>query len=411
MRRKSYLLLIIACVLAEGALIQIVPLLESSHYPLVSSLTCIETDDVHDLYWNINQIEVTGGTRGAGPAVLLALRHNIPGFDSYVYRIDGEGSWHRTARHAISLNLTRGEHLLEVKAANVMGGMLPPVSYTLVRDGDRVRIAPDGKKIIRGNYEFRFECNPSPKVAWLQQHTLPVVAGSRGQWDAYLRLRKWVREQIPNRAPSLNAQWDAQRILQTVWTDAGAGFLCDAYAATYVSACVSAGLQARMLHLGDGRGRGHYATEIWSDDYQKWVFMDPLYDCYFTAGSVPLTALELHNRWKTGRVEGLKQRSDEREQAGFDQPRSDYLSLFQDVQLINANDFLSRPFTSVLDLLTGTIRSLRWVDESNPPYNRVQLACRLLLFYYLPKVMRLFVIPFCIPLCVVVLGIMLVKRT
>ncbi len=56
--------------------------------------------------------------------------------------------------------------------------------------------------------------------------------------------------------------------------------------------------------------------------------------------------------------------------------RADYANLFQDIQLVNANDFLTTPFTSVLDLLTLKIRFLRYVDESNPPYNRVKLACQ-----------------------------------
>jgi hypothetical protein len=208
----------------------------------------------------------------------------------------------------------------------------------------------------------------------------------------------------------MESQWDAQRILQAVWNDATAGFICDAFAATYVSACISTGLQARMLHLGDGYGRGHYATEIWSDDYGKWVFMDPLYGVYFTAESVHLSALELHNRLKNSTWEGLERQGEEAASLRFDASPRGYFSLFKDIQLVNANDFLSSPFTSVLDLLTGNIRYIRWVDASNPPYNKLTLGFRILMFYYLPRVLRGFVIPFFIPACMVLLGIILVKK-
>jgi hypothetical protein len=284
------------------------------------------------------------------------------------------------------------------------------VSYSIVLEKDRVSVVPDEGKIIRGKYDFRFENTHSPKVKWLQQYTLPVIAASHGQWDKYLSLRKWVREQIPNRDPLIESQWDAQRILQAVWRDPTVGFICDAYAATYVSACISAGLHARMLHLEDEYGRGHYATEIWSDDYTKWVFMDPLYDCYFTGDRVPLSALELHNRWKNRTWEGLEKQRDENEYVRSDTSPSDYFSLFKDIQLVNANDFLSSPFTSVVDLLIGKIRYIRWVDESNPPYNKLTLGCRIVMFYYLPKVMRVFIIPFFIPACMVFFSIMLVKK-
>jgi hypothetical protein len=411
MRRQTYILvLIILSAIAEMILIQIVPFLESFAYPLVSSLTCRETEEVNDLYWNINQIEIIGTIEREEHILQITLQNNIPGFAGYFYRMDGSETWQKTSRDDMSVRLTGGEHLLEVKAANTMGVLLPAVSHRITRENDRIRVVPDEQKIIRGKYDFRFEDTSAPKVAWLQQYTLPVIATSRGQWDSYLRLRKWVREQIPNKDPLMESQWDAQRILQAVWRDPAAGFICDAYAATYVSACISAGLHARMLHLGDAYGRGHYATEIWSDTYTKWVFMDPLYDCHFTVDTVPLSALELHHRWKNRTWEGVEKQGDPKGHVRSDAPSRDYFSLFKDIQLINANDFLSSPFASVVDLLTGKIRYIRWVDASNPPYNRRKLGCRIVMFYYLPRVMRVFVIPFFIPACMVFLSIMLVKK-
>jgi hypothetical protein len=78
-------------------------------------------------------------------------------------------------------------------------------------------------------------------------------------------------------------------------------------------------------------------------------------------------------------------------------PPNGYTNLFQDIQLVNANDFLTNPFTSVLDLLTSKILFLRYIDESNPPYNRVKQVWQLLMFYYLPILISGFIIPFVIP--------------
>ena len=411
MRRKTHILaLIILCGAIEIMLILVVPLLESFTHPLVSSLTCIETEEKSDLYWNINQIDVTGSIGEEENMLSITVQHNIPDFDSYFFRMDADENWHQTSGNDITVKLTGSEHLFEVKAKNKMGVMLPKVSYTILREDDRVRVLPDEQKIVKGKYAFRFENTRSPKVTWLQQYTLPVIAPSAGQWDQYQRIRKWVREQIPNSDPRMESQWDAQRILQAVWKDATAGFICDAFAATYVSACISTGLQARMLHLADEDGRGHYATEIWSDDYSKWIFMDPLYGCYFTADAVPLSALELHDRWKNSTWKGVEKQGEIADSLRFDASPSGYFSLFKDIQFVNANDFLSSPFTSVLDLLTGNLRYIRWVDASNPPYNRLKLGFRVLMFYYLPKVLRGFVIPLFIPACMLLLGSMLVKK-
>jgi hypothetical protein len=327
MRRKRNILLslVFFCVV-EIALIQAVPFFESYNYPLVSSLTCIETENSKDLYWNVNQVEV--------------------------------------------VDCIKGEK----------------------------------------QFCFRYENIQSPKVKWLQQYTLPIIADSRGQWDMFLSLRRWVREQIPNRDPLIESQWDAQRILQTVWKDDSVGFICDAYAATYVSACVSVGLTARMFHLGDVYGKGHYVTEVWSDDYAKWVLMDPLYNCHFTLHGLPLSALELHHLWKNKTWEGLKKQRDENENLPFDAANSDYFALFKDIQLINSNDFLSRSFTSVLDLLNGNIRYVRLVDSSNPPYNKLAMGWQLLIFYYLPKIITGFIIPFVVPGCIVLCVILIMRK-
>jgi hypothetical protein len=82
-------------------------------------------------------------------------------------------------------------------------------------------------------------------------------------------------------------------------------------------------------------------------------------------------------------------------------PSRDYANLFQDIQLVNSNDFLTTPFTSVADLLTLKIRFLRYVDESNPPYNRLKLAAQILMYYYLPMLITGVIIPFVIPACII----------
>lgn len=343
MRRTRYILALIVLCFAEITLIQVEPLLESYDYPLVSSLTCIETEDSKDLYWNINQIEVVESVMGEEQSLTITLNNNIPGFDSYFFRLDSSEQWEKAARNDITVTYAGNEHQLQVKAVNDTGTMLPAVTYRIVHTDDTVRVVPDDHTIVKGKYDFRYENIQSPKVKWLQQYTLPVIYRFTGQWDMLISLREWVNEQIPNRNPLIESQWDAQRILQAVWRDETAGFICDAYAATYVSACVSVGLEARMLHLGDECGTGHYVTEVWSDDYLKWVLMDPLHNCYFTMHGIPLSALELHHLWKNNTWEGLKKQRDKNEHVPFDAPNSDYCLLFKDIQLINANDFLSRP--------------------------------------------------------------------
>jgi hypothetical protein len=53
-----------------------------------------------------------------------------------------------------------------------------------------------------------------------------------------------------------------------------------------------------------------------------------------------------------------------------------------------ANDFLSHPYQSVLDILSGRIPTLRWIDADTPQLNKWRAAGELLIYYYIPKVGR-----------------------
>ncbi len=410
-RQAKYIVLIVVCILLEISLIQFVPILESYKHPLLSSLTCIETEDIRDLYWNINQIELSGSISETDGSVKITLSNNVPNFNVYLFRTNDNEKWKRETNGVLNLKLGDGENIVEIKAINEFGGETTEIKYNITkRDGD-FKIIPETRKIIRGKYAFRFENYGSPKIEWLRQHILTVVADSDNQWGKYIAIGRWIREQIPFKNPVMKSRWDAQRILQAVWKDSTIGFMCDAYAATYVSACISVGLNARMMHLESLEGGGHYATEIWSDDYSKWVFMDPLYGCCFIMAGIPLSTVELHNLWKDKRLEDVGKRYyDENERVSFDTSKKEYFNLFHDIQLVNSNDFLSNPLDSAFDLITLKVRYIRWIDESNPKYNRVVLAAKIILFYYFPKISKKFIIPLLIPFLLLLFSILLVKE-
>lgn len=410
-RRKRNIVLIFLLIILEVSLVRYVHLLKSYRHPLLSSLTCIQTKDADDIYWNINQIELCESISKVDGSVKITLINNIPNYDSYLFRTDTNEGWKKTEDAEIDLKLREGVNVLEVKGKNKFGEEIPAIKYELIKTNDSLRIIPEGRRIVKGKYNFRFDSYESPKINWLRQYTLPVVKNLKNQWEKYLVLRKWVKEQIPYKDPVLKSNWDAQRILQTVWEDPAVGFICDAYAATYTSVCISVGLNARMIHLESSEGNGHYAAEIWSDDYKKWIFMDPLYSWYFTLHGVPLSTLELHNLWKSENLSGIEKVCDSGNvEIHLDTSERDYYNLFQDIKLINSNDFLSNPFTSAFDLLTLKIRYIRWIDESSPMYNKVKLACKILLFYYLPKLADNFIIPFFIPFLLVLFIIGVFKK-
>ncbi len=395
--KKKTIRLILLFVISGILLLQAVDYLESHNHPLLSSLTCLETESREDLYWTVNQVGIEQALRGDGSSVTVTLRNTVPHFTGYLYRTGGQDPWQRLEGNRLTLDLEEGQGLLEVKGTTLFGAILAPAAYRIAVKDNRVIVDSDQPKIVEEQFGFTFEDVSSLKVRWLQEFTLPVVNGLDSQWDKYTALRAWVREQIPYKDPVMKSEWDAQKILKAVWNNPSVGFICDAFAATYVSACVSVGLNARMIHLGDDRDFGHYATEVWSDDHQKWVFMDPLYNWHFTLDGLPLSAVELHDLWKQDALGKLEKWGNNSEKLDHDSRPLDYFNLLRDIQVVNGNNFLSSPHTSVLDLLTYKIRYIRWVDDMNPPYIRSDLAYRIGFFYYLPKALRVFIIPLVLP--------------
>jgi hypothetical protein len=398
MSSKKQTITFILLLLVTGILLsQVVDYLESHNHPLLSSLTCLETENREDLYWTVNRVGIAGVTRTDEKSVTIILKNTIPNFAGYLYRTDVENPWQRIENDQLVLDLEEWQGFFEVRGTTLFGEKLAPANYRIALQDGGVIVDFDHIKIVEERFGFSFEKVTSPKVRWLQGFARPAINGLEAQWDRYTALRTWVREQIPYKDPAMKSEWDAQKILQSVWKDPAVGFICDAFAATYVSACASVGLNARMIHLGDDRDFGHYATEIWSDDYQKWVFMDPLYNCHFILDGQPLSAVELRELWKRDELEKLEKWGKNNEKLDHDMISMDYFNLLRDIQVINGNNFLTSPHTSVLDLLTFRIRYVRLVDETNPPYNRVTLSGRIVLFYYLPKLLKGCIIPFVIP--------------
>lgn len=77
----------------------------------------------------------------------------------------------------------------------------------------------------------------------------------------------------------------------------GAPFICSSYAALYMQAALSFGWHARYWFLRRPTGEQHAAVDIWSNQYEKWIFMDPTWNIHFEKDGVPLSLVELRRLW------------------------------------------------------------------------------------------------------------------
>jgi len=166
----------------------------------------------------------------------------------------------------------------------------------------RVRLIEEAnQRIVRSSYPFAYG-RYGGKLRVLREHwnLAEVTAGIEGEFEQQKALRQWVREQWTNGwemgALDYVPSWDARVILTLASQNLSLG-MCTHYATTYVQCSQALGYTSRSVF------RGHAIAETWSNQYGKWIMMDPGGDpndrrratSHFERAGVPLSELEVHN--------------------------------------------------------------------------------------------------------------------
>jgi hypothetical protein len=203
----------------------------------------------------------------------LALEPGHANPASYVTD-DGGGTW-RNHRMAY-LNAVRGEYVLRVRTAE---GQDPSPPALVWEDPENPRL-----DALRGRI---------PESVLHESGTLNHVR-SLSAWIA----ASW--EHTNAGVAAQYAPWDAETAL--AWGGAKTGHagyrpvvMCVHYAVTLASCCQALGIPARCAALlGTPNGcDGHFVAEVWSEDYGKWVMVDPNSDATCWKDGKPLSITEI----------------------------------------------------------------------------------------------------------------------
>jgi len=137
-------------------------------------------------------------------------------------------------------------------------------------------------------YRFFDESADLPRLQLLRKREKldQVIAPGKTQFEKFVLLRKWVHDQWKNQGRFYYPPWDALEILDLARQHQNYGF-CGQYSIVFAQACLSLGLHARYINLG------HFLTAVWSDEYNRWVVMDPTNDLHYERDGLPLRGREL----------------------------------------------------------------------------------------------------------------------
>ncbi|HEV8290845.1 MAG TPA: transglutaminase domain-containing protein, partial [Tepidisphaeraceae bacterium] len=132
---------------------------------------------------------------------------------------------------------------------------------------------------------FKWDSFDNPKLKELKEKYRldEVVASGKDEFEKQLLLLDWVNHRFKKFGKPDSPARGAKEILEAI--DQGHTFFCSHYGDVFVSAAASMGWIDRPLALRrpDNWGSGsteHTSTEIWSNQFRKWVMLDPTFAMY-----------------------------------------------------------------------------------------------------------------------------------
>lgn len=160
----------------------------------------------------------------------------------------------------------------------------------------------------------------------LRDKTGLVLPESASEWEQILHLNAYVH------SLSKHQGWDSADDLSALHLFDGVSqkaitFRCVEFAHMLQHVCAAFGFPARVIGLRResshiGLGKGHVVCDVWCNDLQKWVVLDPQLNIYYylDVRATPLSALEIHDLVRSGRTTEIKMSRAEELQSEFTWP-------------------------------------------------------------------------------------------
>lgn len=202
------------------------------------------------------------------------------------------------------------------------------------------------------------------------------------EFEKILLVKSWVNKQLKSTGPPTSyPPWNAAVILDWVRKNK-TQVLCGHYAVVFAQILTGLGIPARYIDLSSEDNQGHFVVEVWSQDYSKWVLMDPYGDEYYQLDGIPLNALSLHLAFVNDNVENIQIiKGKEIRKVG----KAEQLKLFYNFDIVLRNNHLSNPvniFDMVVKVSPGVMIKHLWDDSRVRYEGKLNRA----LFYWDPTV-------------------------
>lgn len=190
---------------------------------------------------------------------------------------------------------------------------------------------------------FLFDRYDNPKLKKLKDEykLKEIVSSSETEFDKFLLLLDWVYRQWEHGPTETPTKSDALTILKEA--KEGKHFRCVEYSIVLAQCLCALGYPARTVRLRKkgssfGWGKGHVVTEVYSNQYDKWVLLDGQTNAYWKKDGLPLNAAEVRRYWLEGREVKFVGQCD----WDYVKLKSFWIKYFYHLRFYPRNDFFSK---------------------------------------------------------------------
>jgi len=207
---------------------------------------------------------------------------------------------------------------------------------------------------------FKYEDFNTPELGLLRSNyeLREVTKDGKREFDKIVMLRDWVKGHIPwGRPRNVDYNFNALDILAR--SELGDAFFCSEYSTVFVQCVLSLGITARYV----GLFKGHIVTEVWSDDFSKWVVMDVNNGLFYERDGIPLNALELHDAWEARDIDNIKL---VKSAAGADisaKEKEALISFYHEFYISMRNNWFSKRYPHWHHMANSIMNGIEWQDS------------------------------------------------
>lgn len=153
------------------------------------------------------------------------------------------------------------------------------------------------------DFKVNYDFNCSQYNALRNKYSLLEIAGEGNDFHRALNITKWLQPRLKHKGDYDNhIECNALSLLEYSLDKQQAGINCLNKAKILEECCLALGIYARRIGLypcSPYDMDNHVVTEIFDNELQKWIILDPTSGGYFTDGKQPLSCIDIRDKYAT----------------------------------------------------------------------------------------------------------------